>query len=221
MQGNQISTIIKHALLYALLSLFTIMLVRITVPYFGLDTKTGFLRIKQQYLENKVWLTSFYIHVFTSCFLLIAGYTQFSRRILKSKPSIHRSLGYLYVLTLLLFSAPSGFIMSLYANGGTISRVAFIMLSSLWIISTILALTTALKKDFDGHKKWMTISYALTLSAVTLRLWKYLLANYWPDLGYEPIRPMDLYRIVAWVGWVPNLLIAIYLNTKKATKQII
>jgi hypothetical protein len=42
----------------------------------------------------------------------------------------------------------------------------------------------------------------LTLSAVTLRLWKLGITN------TIDIKPMDAYRIVAWLGWVPNLLIA-------------
>jgi hypothetical protein len=48
----------------------------------------------------------------------------------------------------------------------------------------------------------MIRSFALTLSAVTLRLWKLGITN------TIDIKPMDAYRIVAWLGWVPNLLIA-------------
>ena len=48
----------------------------------------------------------------------------------------------------------------------------------------------------------MIRSFALTLSAITLRIWKVVLAHY-TDIG-----PMDRYRIIAWVGWVLNFLIA-------------
>ena len=48
----------------------------------------------------------------------------------------------------------------------------------------------------------MIRSYALTLSAITLRVWKLGLA-----LTLEP-RPMDLYRVVAWLGFIPNLIVA-------------
>ena len=48
----------------------------------------------------------------------------------------------------------------------------------------------------------MIRSFALTLSAITLRLWKYLIV-----LAFQP-RPMDVYHIVAWLGWVVNLIIA-------------
>ena len=48
----------------------------------------------------------------------------------------------------------------------------------------------------------MIRSYALTLSAITLRVWKYLIV-----LAFEP-PPMDVYRLVAWLGFVPNVLFA-------------
>ena len=44
-------------------------------------------------------------------------------------------------------------------------------------------------------------SYALTLSAITLRAWKWLIINVFETA------PMDTYKIVAWLGWVLNLLV--------------
>jgi hypothetical protein len=73
------------------------------------------------------------------------------------------------------------------------------------------ALSTARSKQFDQHRYWMIRSYALTLSAITLRFWKWLIVGI-----FEPA-PMDVYRIVAWMGWIPNLLLAefiIYKNKK-------
>lgn len=70
----------------------------------------------------------------------------------------------------------------------------------------------------------MIRSYALALSAITLRLWKWMYAN-WVDPEMELLHPMDLYRIVAWAGWIPNLLLAealikrkIHLNLLKPRK---
>jgi hypothetical protein len=47
----------------------------------------------------------------------------------------------------------------------------------------------------------MLRSYALTLSAVTLRLWK------WGIVAVFAPPPMDTYRLVAWLGWLGNLLL--------------
>jgi hypothetical protein len=56
----------------------------------------------------------------------------------------------------------------------------------------------------------MIRSYALTLSALTLRAWKYAITN---SIG--EVHPMDVYRIVAWLGWGLNLIIAEIIIRKK------
>jgi uncharacterized membrane protein len=196
-------------LLYTLLFFFSLLMVRITLPYFKLDTQTGFLNLKQSYLTNKVWLVSFYTHVFTSCLLLVAGFTQFSTFILKKHKKLHRGIGKMYVVVLLFISAPAGFIMALNANGGFYSRLAFTLLSVLWIYFTLMAWRTVLQKNFVSHRKYMILSFSLTVSALTLRLWKMIIV-----MAFHP-PPMDAYRIVAWLGWVPNLLFALWLINRK------
>ncbi|MEO1050972.1 MAG: DUF2306 domain-containing protein [Bacteroidota bacterium] len=184
------------------LGFFTLLMVQITLPYLDFNDRTAFLRIKQWIIHNQVWKTAFYVHVITSCFCLIAGFTQFSKSLMNARPNIHRYLGWLYVITVLGFSGPSGLIMSVFANGGLISQTAFTTLSVLWIAFTWLALSKARARDFKAHREFMIRSYALTLSAITLRAWKYLIVFF-----LRP-QPMDAYMIVAWLGWVPNLLFA-------------
>ncbi len=50
----------------------------------------------------------------------------------------------------------------------------------------------------------MLRSFALTFSAITLRFWKVILVYL-----FQPA-PMDVYQIIAWLGWIPNLLIVEY-----------
>ncbi len=52
-------------------------------------------------------------------------------------------------------------------------------------------------------------SFALTLSAVTLRMWKVIIVYL-----FHP-NPMDVYQIIAWLGWIPNILLIEYLIAKK------
>jgi hypothetical protein len=111
-------------------------------------------------------------------------------------------MGRLYVWNILVITGPASLIMGFYANGGLFSRIAFISLSVLWIYFTLRGLIAARQKKFNLHRDYLIRSYALTLSAITLRAWKYLLSNTFD------IPPMDLYRIVAWLGWVLNLIIA-------------
>ena len=170
--------------------------------YIPVQTDVAFLQLKQEYIHITAWRIAFFVHVFSSSLALLAGFTQFSKKLLKQKPKLHRALGYTYVINVLMITGPAGLLMSFYANGGISSRIAFVLLSSLWISTTALALYKAIKKNFKAHRFFMIRSYALTLSAVTLRIWKVLLAN------FTQVPPMDRYRIIAWLGWTLNLLVA-------------
>lgn len=188
-------------------------MIAISIPYFSLDTNVGFLRIKQWVFRDfegplsSVWITAFFVHAMTSVLALLAGFTQFFRKLLHTK--IHRYMGFVYIVVILGLSGPSGFIMGLFANGGVVSIIAFTLLSIFWWYLTFKAFTSIQQRDFEKHAKFMYRSYALTLSALTLRLWKYLIVNYLYEMP-----PMDLYRLVGWLGWVPNLLIAEYLISR-------
>lgn len=122
---------------------------------------------------------------------------------------MHRLLGYLYVITVLLFSSTTGFIMGLHANGGLVAILFFTILAMLWGWFTFKALIAAKAKDFTAHKNYMIRSYALALSAITLRLWKVVLVYF-----FQPA-PMDVYVIIAGLGWIPNLLVAEYIIYRK------
>ena len=188
---------------------------RITLAYIPYNTDVGFLRIKQQYIDTDHWRVAFFIHVYASMWVLFAGFTQFSKTLLKKNSRLHRLLGYVYVTDVLLITGPAGLLMGFYANGGMGSRLAFVMLATLWIFCTAMALVKARQHHFRAHRAYMIRSYALTLSALTLRAWKYAITNSWE------LPPMDVYRAVAWLGWVPNLLLAEYIIARKRKKRLI
>lgn len=186
----------------ALLALFSFFMLRIIWVYAPMHPNTEFLKYKQDYLHITPWLIAFYVHVFMSILVLLAGFTQFSGQLLRKHPKIHRALGYAYVLNILMVTGPASLLMGFYANGGVSSRIAFVTLSTLWIGFTALALYKAAKKQFAAHRIFMIRSFSLTLSAISLRIWKILLMS----LTHLP--PDDRYRIIAWLGWTINLLVA-------------
>jgi len=196
--GKNITTII----LFTAFAYFCWLMLKIVLLYTPMKMDIAFLQLKQAYIHIDIWRAAFFIHVFSSIFALIAGFSQFSVSLLKTRPALHRKLGYFYVLNILFITGPAGLIMSFYANGGVYSRIAFVTLSVLWMAFTALALYKAIAKQFTAHRFFMIRSFALTLSAISLRIWKVILAD------FTDIRPMDRYRIIAWLGWGLNLLIA-------------
>ena len=133
--------------------------------------------------------------------VLPAGYTQFSSRIRATAPNLHKRMGRLYVWVTLLLAGPSGLVLGIYANGGPSSQTAFCLLAVGWMYTTYMAMRSVSRRQIAAHRAWMMRSFALTLSAITLRAWKYVLV--W---AFHP-RPMDVYRVVAWLGWTLNLLV--------------
>ena len=181
---------------------FSYLLLLITLQYVPYHTDVAFLRIKQEVIVLNHYKVAFFTHVYTSIFLMIFGALQFSNYIQKKYLKLHRISGRFYVGVLLFFSGPSGFVMSYYANGGLLAQVSFLLLSTFWMLFSFLSFYFILKKQVIKHQKFAIRSFSLTLSAISLRLFKYLLV-----FIFEPL-PMDAYRIAAWSGWIFNLLVA-------------
>ncbi|WP_395076691.1 DUF2306 domain-containing protein [Flavobacterium sp.] len=188
-------------------------MIQITSKYTSLEKDVAFLQIKQTEVSQiPHYLTFFYIHVSCAIFALLAGFTQFNHYILTKQTIIHRNIGKMYVLIILFLAAPSGFVIGLYANGGFYSKIAFVLLSVLWFYFTLKGFIKIKNRNITAHKAFMIRSFALTFSAITLRMWKVILVYL-----FQP-SPMDLYQIIAWLGWIPNLLIVEFYIIKKFQK---
>ena len=183
-------------------------MLKITLGYFPVRPDVSFLMIKQtEVTSRQEYLPIFYVHVYSSIFVLIAGFIAvFFDKKLKY---LHRFSGRIYVFITLLFSSLSGIYIGVFANGGLIAKVSFVLLGILWFYTTYRSYKEIRKKNIQQHKFWMWRSYALTLSAITLRMWKVILVYL-----FHP-NPMDVYQIIAWLGWVPNLLFVEYLIKKQ------
>jgi hypothetical protein len=185
----------------------------LTFQYIPFNSQVAFLRIKQTEVNSiKPYLPVFYVHVYSSIFVLLAGFTQFSSTILKEYKPIHRFFGYIYVIIVLCLAAPSGVFMGIFANGVWHTKASFMILGSLWFWFTLKAFIAVKNKKFKLHQNFMLRSFALATSAITLRMWKVMIVYTFHTA------PMDTYKIIAWLGWIPNLIIAEYLINKKHNK---
>jgi uncharacterized membrane protein len=192
------------------------LLLLLSLPYLEMRRGVDFLKTKQLIYHIKHWRYSFYIHVFSSILIITSGLFQFSKTILNKYTRIHRVSGAVYLLATLLISGPAALVMSFYANGGYPAQASFVILSILWLGSTFLAYYFVRKKNYEAHGKWMVRSYALTLSAVSLRLYSYLF-----NVFYFTMDPVDLYILLSWMSWIPNLLIAEILIRRGLVKRLL
>jgi hypothetical protein len=211
----QFLNIFKSLGIYLLFCLGVFLMTKTIAQYFAFDDHVGFLSLKQEYIHNPVWKTAFYTHVFSSIFILITGFFQFSKLILTEHRRVHRFLGKMYVWNILLINFPAGLIMAVYANGYLPSKIAFLILDFLWFGFTLKGLLAIKNKNVEEHRDYMTRSYALTCSAITLRTWKLILS------GLFVMNPVTLYMIDAWLGFVPNLLFAEWLIRRRKRRMLL
>lgn len=178
----------------------------ICFSYFPWSSTQGFLRLKQDVVDFLPWQWAFKIHVASSGLVLLAGFSQFFSGFRTRFPIWHRRLGWLYIIAVLALAAPSGFVLALYAAGGLITRICFILLTLAWVSCTLLALRYAISRQWLLHRDWMIRSFALSLSALSLRTWKLGLYQLAPYADW--MTPKLIYQLEAWLGWVINLVIA-------------
>lgn len=184
------------------------LMLKITLEYIPLGTNVSFLMIKQtEVVERPEYLYFFYTHVYTNIFVLLSGFLAILRKDFGLK-NFHKNAGKIYIVLILFLAAPSGMYMGIFANGGIYSKISFVILGCLWWFSTYKAYQLAKQKQFKEHKQWMWRSFALTVSAITLRMWKVIIVYL-----FHP-NPMDVYQIIAWMGWIPNIILIEYLITK-------
>ncbi len=151
-------------------------------------------------MENlfaRPWLAA---HVAGGATALMIGWLQFLPSVRRRWPAIHRWTGRLYVLGC-VEGGIAGLVLAFGTSSGPIGGLGFGLLAVLWLVTTALGLRTAMERRFDEHRRWMIRSWALTLAAVTLRL-------YLPLSMLVPVPMEDSYRAIAWLCWVPNILIA-------------
>lgn len=183
---------------------FSYLMAELSVPYLEMKRDVDFLKYKYNVYHIDYWRIGFYAHVFTSVFVLLAGATQFSRYLIFNKPRLHRWIGKSYIWLVLFVSGPGAMAMAIHANGGFPARSSFVLQTLMWFIFTGAAWYYAVKKKFVKHAEAMLLSYSLTFAAVTLRTLKIAFTL----LEVKFTRPMDAYITVAWLSWVPNMIIA-------------
>ena len=66
--------------LWLALAFFCYLMVRLSLPYTVMQPDVDFLQTKEGVYHLGYWRRSFYVHVFTSSFVLIAGLSQFNSR---------------------------------------------------------------------------------------------------------------------------------------------
>ena len=169
----------------------------------------GSLLISQMRATYVAHPVGIYGHIAGAVVALLIGPFQFSTRLRNSRPNVHRWMGRVYLGFGVSCGALFGLYMSQFAYGGTTARAGFAALALCWLYSGARAYLAIRRGAIQKHRKWMVRNFALTFAAVTLRI-------YVPLSNVVGIDFDVAYPIIAWIAWVPNLLVAEWaFNTAK------
>lgn len=194
----------QKKILWILIGLSAILIGLYPLSYFLLDEKFGLLNTKTDaLLLNALWRLGFYTHIIMGGIALAIGWVQFSKRIRTRNLKLHKTTGTVYLFAVLL-SGTAGIGIGFFATGGLIPVLGFVSLGIIWLYTTVMAYIHVKNGAIISHQKFMIYSYAACFGAVTLRIWLPLLILIFGDFSMA-------YPIVAWLSWVPNLMVAHFL----------
>jgi uncharacterized membrane protein YozB (DUF420 family) len=177
------------------------------VMYSGIfKYQSAFLTIKEAAVKTGWYLPAFYCHIIGSSLILFAGFFQFLKAVYNNRP-LHKALGKLYVFGVLFFSAPGAYVMTLFVNRGGWVFASFFVQNTLWVVFTLSAWLLIKKGKVTGHVDMMRRSYALAFAAVTLRFYIWVLTVFGHGVDFA-----NNYIIIAFLSWVPNLIVAELIN---------
>ena len=131
---------------------------------------------------------------------------------LRRRRAVHRWLGRIYLVGCLV-GGIAGLTMAFGTTAGPVAALGFGSLGVVWLTTNVQGWRMARARRFDAHRAWMIRSFALTFGAVMLRV--YLPLSQVMGIPFE-----DAYAAIAWLAWVPNLMIAeLYLRRDAFRRQ--
>lgn len=166
-----------------------------------LSHKTG---LKRE-LDLPVWLNVMYVHVAFACIAMLAGLLNFSNRIFEKSRKLHRMIGYVYMVSVLLVVLTSGY-MAPHATGGKISSMGFNLLNLIWPFITIMAFIQIKKKRVVQHRNSMMRSYAFCFTNMFIHLITSLFHQGF-GFSYAGSYTIGVYGSIALLMIIPEIII--------------
>jgi uncharacterized membrane protein len=184
---------------WTLLLLGALLVVLTSARYFTLNPEVYFPRQREVYEAHTLALMA---HIAAMMVAALLGPFQFLRSYRDRYRRAHRVSGRIYLLSALV-GGLSGLYLAQHSASGVVSDLGFAALALGVLAASAIAFLRIRGGHVQSHREWMTRSYALIFGAVTLRL-------YLPFLD-ALLGERHGYALVAWLAWVPNLLVAEWL----------
>src|SRR5687767_12172269 len=153
--------ILLWSILWIPLIFFSVLLSHNAILYFTHGGEYGILQEKLVARQDIIWNVSFYIHLPTGIFCLLAPIFLFTRSLFRKGLNLHKIIGIVYVRLTLFLVCPTGIYLALYAKGGLVTQVGFLLQGILLALFTWKGYQAITQHDKEAHVQFMIRSYAV------------------------------------------------------------
>jgi uncharacterized membrane protein len=186
--------------------------IAITVSrYLTFDPEVYFPQQLEPYLQHEFALG---VHVLSGMLALLIGPLQFVRRLRRRFVPVHRFMGATYVASATALGV-TGLILAPTAYTGLVASAGFTVLDLLMLFTTWTAVRMIMAGRYGEHRRWMIRSFSLIMAGVMLRVWSPIYDGL-AAVGIVDFSFETAYAAIAWLCWVPNLLLAIWFTRHPA-----
>ncbi len=169
--------------------------------------------------QSPVVVAGFYAHIVGGGVALALMPLQFMRMLRDRSPKVHRWTGRVALIGVAV-GAVGALVIAPFNSAGLVGLFGFGGLGVVWLYTGWRAYRAIRSGDVDNHRAWMMRTFAVTYSAVTLRLWLFALIFAQipfagPD-GFDFGAAFDnAYGVVPFLAWIPNLIVAEWLIRRR------
>jgi hypothetical protein len=197
------NTILKAGSLvfWTTLTILSVLLSHNAILYFTHGGEYGILPEKIAARQDLLWNIAFYVHLPAGIICLMSPLLLFARNHFHTAKKIHRFIGNIYVWVTLILVCPTGMYLALYAKGGLITQIGFIIQGILLFWFTRAGLQKIRAFDQHAHVEYMIRSYAVAAVVLTFRILHIV-------FFVMKVPYLDNYAISQWLGLTVNLFIA-------------
>jgi uncharacterized membrane protein len=179
--------------------------------YLTFDPEVYFPEQREPYLHHEFALG---VHVLSGILALLIGPFQFVGRLRRRFVHVHRFMGATYVASAIALGV-TGLILAPTAYTGPVASAGFTVLGLAMLFTTWTAVRMILAGRYGEHRRWMIRSFSLIMAGVMLRV---LSMTYYglAAVGIVDFSFETAYAAIAWLCWVPNLMLAIWFTRHPA-----
>lgn len=196
---------------WVILLLACLDIVVVVSRYLTFDPEVYFPQQREPYLRVEFFLG---VHVLSGILALLVGPFQFVGRIRRRFLRAHRFLGAVYIASATALGL-TGLVLAPTAYTGLVAVLGFTFLDLAMLFTTWTAVRMVVARRIGEHRRWMIRSFSLIMAGVMLRV---LSVTYYglAAVGIVDFSFETAYAAIAWLCWVPNLMLAIWFTRHPA-----